>query len=149
MAFSTFQVFSILFTLLNFLKLWFFILKTKDITSWYWCILGSLVLNNNCDDLFEISLFKQSSFKSLVELFSDLGVLRKLLSINSIRSKNSAFELSIKSSKVFLFLLKITTIFQFLFVSSTIYLTTCFLKIITIRFWGGKGVCAHVFPRQA
>lgn len=69
-----------------------------------------------------------------ISTFPDLDILYDSLSINLGPSRDSTSELLIRSSKIFLYLLKITVISKF---SSSFLITclkTCFLKIITIQF---------------
>lgn len=94
--------------------------------------LGVYSLRASRDDLSqaEISLSKQFSLKKLEEPPSNLGTLCDPLSISP--SKNSGSNLSIKLFKVFLYLLKIAIISEFLFPRPTACLITHFLMIITI-----------------
>ena len=82
----------------------------------------------------ETSLSKQFSSESLVRLPSDLAALCDHLLIGPGRSGDSASELLIRSSRVSLYLLGIATILEFPFVFLIAYLTTRFLRIVTIRF---------------
>ena len=103
--------------------------------------------------MIKTSLFKQSSSKQVGKLVLDLNALRDSLLINSGQFKESGqskdfiFELSIRSSRMFLYLLRIAIILDFLFTPLTACLSTCFEKIITIWFWRGRGVLAQVFPK--
>ena len=99
----------------------------------------------------KISSSKQSSSSSerLGEAPLDLGKLHVLLSISLSRSGDFLSKLSIRSLKVFLYLLGIATISDFSSPPSTAYLSTCFRKIVTILFQRRRGVLAHVFPRRA
>lgn len=121
------------------------LLRPSDATSRCWCNWEFLVLSASCDDLSEaeISSSKQFSSRRPIELLLDLGALRNLSSIGPGRDFGS--ELSIKSFRVSLYLWEITTISKFLSFSLTAYLTTCFLRIITILFWRERGVLAQVF----
>ncbi len=105
--------------------------------------------------MIETSSFKWSFSEKVGELSLDLGALRDPLSINPGRfgesrwSGDSVYELSIRSLRVFLYLLGIATISDFSSAPPTACLRTCFRTIVTIRFWCRRGVLAQVFPRQA
>ncbi len=80
----------------------------------------------------EISLSKQSSLERVGEPFLNLDILRNPLSISSSQSGESdqfedfISELSIRLSKVSLYLLGIAAISEFFFISLTTYLNICF-----------------------
>ncbi len=99
-------------------------------------------------------LSKRSSPKRVDKPPLNLGALRDLLSISfgqfgkSGQSEDSISELLIRSSRVSLYLLGITTILDFPSASPNAYLSTLFWRIMTIRFWRERGVLAQVFPKQ-
>ena len=101
------------------------------------------------------SSFKQSSSKRLGKAPLDLGALCVRLGISpgqsgdSDGSKNSVSELSIRSSRVSLYLLGIAAISDFPSVFLTACLSKRFRRILTILFWCQRGVLAHVFSRRA
>ena len=96
-----------------------------------------------------------SSSKRLGEVPLDLGKLRIPLSISSSQSRdsswfeNSVSELSIRSSRVFLYLLRIAAISDFPSTPSTACLSTYFQKMVILLFQCRKEVLAYVFPKQA
>ena len=105
--------------------------------------------------MIEISSSKQSSFKKVDEPSLNLGALHDpLVSINPSRFgefgwfRDFVSELSIRLSRVSLYLLRIATISDFPSASLTAYLSTCFQRIMTIWFWRGRGVLAQIFLRQ-
>lgn len=57
-------------------------------------------------------------------------------------------KLLIRSSKIFLYLLKIAIISSFSSTFPITYLNTFFQKIVIFWFWYKKEVLAHVFPQQ-
>ncbi len=98
---------------------------------------------------------KQSSSKRVGEPPLDLGTLCDLLSISLGQSEEFAWsgdfvsKLSIRLSRVSLYLLGIAVISDFLSASLTVYLSILFQRIVTIWFWRRRGVLAQVFSRRA
>ena len=128
---------------------WLFPYPVWGATTRRWRICESSVLGASPDDLSRRSSSKQSPSEQSAELPSDMGALRDLLSIGLARSGDSRSELSIRSSRVFLYWLGIATISEFPTPPPTASLTTRFPRIETIRCWRGGGVSAQVFPRRA
>lgn len=114
---------------LTLLKLCFSIFRTKKCN-----IMALIIWNANYNDLSETKIFlsKKFSSKRFIELLLDLSVLYDFLLIDF--SKDFRSELSTKLSKMFLYVLEITTILKYLSPLLTIRLIIWILKIVTIRF---------------
>ena len=97
---------------------------------------------------------KQSFFERVGEPPLDLGALRDPLSISPGSSGESGWsgnfisELSIRASRVSLYLLKLVAISDFSCALPIACLSTLFGRIVTIQFWRERGVSAQIFPRQ-
>lgn len=91
---------------------------------------------------------KQSFSKCVRKLTPDMGALRDPYSIIPSQSKDFVSELSIKSSRVSLYLLGIAKISNSASTSLTTSLSTCLQRIVIIRYWYKTGVSTHIFPRQ-
>lgn len=164
MASSIFFTFSILYTLVIFsilsipltaLILYSPTFGTKGTTLWGWCIWETWILGTGSNNVTGIFLSKRFSSKRVSELPFELSVLHNPLSISfgqcgaPSQSRNFVSKLSIKSSKVSLYLLKIAAISNFPFALLTACLSTHFQRIATIQFWPRKRILAQIFLRQA
>lgn len=106
----------------------FLLLRLRGPTSRHWYIWDFLVSVASRDDRFAT----YSPFKKPLKLLANLDVLCDPLSIGSGQSWDYLCEMSIRLLRVSFYLLRNAKISVFLFLLSTVYLITRFLKLLTI-----------------
>lgn len=85
------------------------------------------MLSTNSNNIFRIFLIsKQSYFKRSIKLLLNLNILYNFLSVSFGQTKVFVSKLSIRLSRIFLYLLVIITILDFFFACLTIYLNIYF-----------------------